>query len=294
MTFGLTDNKFWVEFTSCRYEPSDLKTESELYARELSEKYNNLVLSLSTGLDSQVVLHSFLNQGLELKCAFMSLVGYNQRELEQLKILESKYGFKADVVEIDPIALKSEIIEEAEAHDLRPYQIIHKKFLSMLSPTDTFIQGLEGPDLVFKDGKTFLAEGWNNFEKSRLRAFKLLERPGEIISWERKSEIFTSVMTDAVMTAFLNSKEYFLNNHMVYNGPGTRTVEWDTYIKPILYGRHWKDELCYFPKYGGPEGIDYIIQGPQNKFRENVVYISIERLLHHLTSNHGVKRFVEK
>jgi hypothetical protein len=61
-----------------------------------------------------------------------------------------------------------------------------------------------------------------------------------------------------------------------------------------LYGRHWKDELCYFPKYGGPEGIDYIIQGPQNKFRENVVYISIERLLHHLTSNHGVKRFVEK
>ena len=89
MTFGLTDNKFWVEFTSCRYEPADLKTESELYARELSEKYNNLVLSLSTGLDSQVVLHSFLNQGLKLKCAFMSLVGYNQRELEQLKILES-------------------------------------------------------------------------------------------------------------------------------------------------------------------------------------------------------------
>jgi hypothetical protein len=38
---------------------------------------------------------------------------------------------------------------------------------------------------------------------------------------------------------------------------------WDYYIKPLLYGKYWKDELTYFPKFAGKENIDFINVDPK-------------------------------
>lgn len=298
--FGKEQGKFYVDYTPAKTPVGNLRQESEKYAKELSALGQRNILGLSAGLDSQVVLHSFLSQGLPLETAFLYLPSFNEVEYKQLKLLEDKYQFKSIIVEIDPIAIKDDILSESQDLDIPPNQILHKRFLSQLPSDANFIQGIEGPNIItriinYKPIHYFF-ESFNSFEKSRVRACDTLSRSGQYISWERRSEIMLSILDDDIFKAYLDSSNYIINNTLVYPGETEkpRLIDrWDLYIKPLMYARYWGSELMYFAKYGGPEGIDYIMQGPKHQYTACMLAVPFGKLLAHLKHGLGVMRLYE-
>jgi hypothetical protein len=296
INFGFENNKFFVEYGPCRYLPENIRQEFDKRARELCNFSSKLMLGISSGMDSQAVMHSFCSQGLKIDYAFLYMPGYNEIEYQQLQILIKKYSIDPVIIELDPASIKDELLAEYKKSGIAPNQQIHRKFLSLLPNDRDFIQGIHGPDFFFKDDRIFVVETANSFELSRLIAFRSLERKGKIIGWERTSEILTSLLTDDVVTSLLCSRNYILNNGLVYKDdqPIPLFDYWDLYIKPFLYGKYWKSELEYFPKYQGCEEIDWIMNSRWHDYGKNRVEIPYELLLEHLTSTNGVvKRFYE-
>lgn len=297
INFGFEDKKFYVDYTSCGWPVSNYRDEFKKRAIELSSRSKKLMLGLSSGLDSQAVLHSFYEQNIKIECAFLYQPGFNEIEFSQLKILEKKYNINTIIVEINPYSIKEEIIDLYHKTGITPNQQIHKKFLEKLPEDYDFIQGVHGPDLFYKDSKWFCLETANSFEISRLRAFQFIKRSGKILGWERTGAILLSLLTDDILTSFMNSYNYISNNKLVYkDGSSIPIIDyWDLYIKPFIYGKYWKKELEYFPKFQGCENIDFIMEGPRNNYKKHSTIISYDNLVFHLKKNSGlVKRVYEK
>ena len=190
------------------------------------------------------------------------------------------------------MSVKETVLSLHESLNLPPNQILHKMFLERLPNDTNFLQGAHGPDFFQHDNKWYLFESANSFEISRLRAFQTVNRSGKIIGFERIPEILLSLINDNIVKSFLYSYQYIKNNGLVYeNGEQIPNIDfWDLYLKPFFYGKYWKDELEYFPKYQGCENIDYIINGPKNQYLKNLVAIPYNDLIDFLKSNDSEKR----
>ena len=102
MKYGLDQNdKYWIEYTSLPRSIGNMRQELDLACQRIANE-RKTIISLSSGLDSQVVLHSFVQQGLPHECAFMYHPGFNDSEFQNIKILEKKYNFKCNIIDIDP------------------------------------------------------------------------------------------------------------------------------------------------------------------------------------------------
>jgi len=286
INFGFEQDKFYVYYESCNRPVGNLRQEFETRARNLSIHSKKLLLCLSSGLDSQSVLHSFYSQGIKIDCAFLYQPGFNEVEYTNIKFLEKKYNFTTNIIEINPEQIKHQVLELHKSLDLPPNQILHKLFLEKLPKDLDILQGVHGPDFYRHENKWYLFESANSLEISRLRALQTVERTGKIIGFERTSEIMLSLLDDDILKSFLHSYDYIKNNRLIYdNGDNIPNIDyWDLYLKPFYYGKYWKDELEYFPKYQGCENIDYIINGPKNQYEKNRVFISYEKLLKILKS----------
>lgn len=259
-------------------------------AKILADTLANPVLSLSGGLDSQIVLHSFYEQGIKLDCVFRHFPGYNDNELENISILQKKYNFNLTTVKLDTNALKDSILKEYQQFSIPPNQLLYKHFCSMLPKDLDIIQGFDGPNIHHsKTKKLYYLETYNSFEFSRRRAINLLDRTGKFVSFEKNSNMLLATLNEESMTAFLNTYDYFFNNQV----EGVRIIDlWDVYIKAYIYFKHWKHELEYFPKYQGPEGIDWIIDGPRHEYTKRMISIEVSDLLKHLRFGEAPRQFV--
>lgn len=275
MILNYENDFFSITLTSCGRKIGNVREESEIQAKKLFDENNKIMLALSGGLDSQVVLHSFMSQNLPAECAFLYLIDCNDFEYNNVKALEKKYGFKLTVVELDPFKIKDEMIAEYEETKIPPFQLMHKKFLSLLPKEHTFIQGLDGPDFVTKDKKWYIAQTANSFVNARVRALEMVPRQGRVLSWEKTPEVFLSIIADDVVPAYMQSYPNIINNGLSYanDKPIPIIDHYDLYIKPIIYGKYWKDELEYFSKYQGPEKVNWIMEKKWHQYRKNMAYI---------------------
>jgi hypothetical protein len=292
INFGFEQDKFYIQYDSCDRLVGNLRQEFELRARELHNLNRKLILGLSAGLDSQSVLHSFFSQGLNIDCAFLYQPGYNDIEYKNIKFLEKKYGFKTMVVDIDPIKERERVMHLHQHLTLPPNQILHMIFLERLPKDASILQGIHGPDFLRYNDEWYVFESANSFEISRLRAFLTVERNGKILGFERTPEILLSLLNDDIVTAFLYAHRYIENNKLIYqNGESIPKIDyWDLYLKPFFYGKYWKDEIEYFPKYQGCENIDYIVNGPKNQYTKNLVAIPYHDLINFLRSGDKKKK----
>lgn len=295
MNFGFENDKFYIELTSRSRAVGTMREESDRRARELAEQYSgNFLLGNSGGLDSQSVIHSFVTQGIPLETAFLHLPRYNDNELEQVRIIDKKYNLTTEIISLDPYEIKDEIISTAEALDIpAKNNVLQRKFLSMLPEHYNFIQMVHDPFVYVHPNYSKLSylQGFYLPEIARTRAFASLERSGANIFYGNSEEFLLSIIGDDVYKGALLASRYFDESGLTHPNKYLKTVDrWDMFIKPILYGKYWGDELTYFPKYAGFETVDYL--HGNSKFKQHAVAIEYFELLDFLRTPGAItKRF---
>lgn len=295
MKIGIDNNLFYAEYTVAKRKIGNIREECDLRAIELAKNSSKFMLGMSSGLDSQIIYISFVKQGIPIECSFLYLPGYNDFEYNNLKILENAWKFKTHIIDLDPNSIKDEILEISKQLDIHPNQILQRKFLSLLPDDYDFLQGWDGPLILYKDKKPYYYEGYNSFEISRNRAFNTLNRKGKNILYDRTTECILSMLQDDIMISSTICSEYFEGNKLTkYGSPISIVDRWDYYIKPIMYAKYWGNELFYFPKYAGPEGISYIENAPKHKFKENYIVVPYQQFIKDLTNpNETIKRYYD-
>lgn len=306
MIYGLDENdKFYVEYTSCPEPIGNVRQEMEKSCIKLATE-GKVLISLTSGLDSQVLLHTFHTLGLPYECAFMYHPGYNDFEYNNIKILEKKYNFKCRIVEIDPIPLKEEVEELAIATGIPAEHHIMKKFLAQLPEDMDFCQGIESFDFIFRQGKAYCMESWTAIEVASQRALKQVPRSGKIVCIDRRApfdNFALAYLSDPVVTGYINGLEYIKGNGLVDKDTGEPPpliFSWEYYVKPIIYGLYWGKELEIFPKYVSSEKIDYIMNPSDTRLRHNYknkcVFVPRDELIEHLSDwgSNKTKRYTQQ
>jgi hypothetical protein len=261
MNYGFENNKFYIDITSTSRPHGNMREEHEFRAKEIAESNDKLWVGLSSGVDSQSILHSFHSLGVDATYAFMYFPGYNDNEYKQIKILEKKYNIQAAIFDFDPIKIQAEAEALSKELDVHSYvNIFHTIFLKSIPEYCNFIQMTHDP-FVYVDverNKQYFYQGYYLAEISRDRAFKKVHRSGKTIFWGDYPEFLMSILDDDVYKAAIYTARYFDGNGATVAHKSLKTLDrWDYYIKPIIYGKYWKDELIYFPKFGGQENIPY-------------------------------------
>lgn len=293
MIYGLDEHdKFYVEYTSCTRPIGNVRQEMEIACRRLAE-HKQVMISLSGGLDSQILLHTFHTLGLPYKAAFLYHPGVNDIELHQVQVLEQKYKFKCTIIEMDPYKDQERYTELSIESGLPPEHFLMKDFVSQLPDDMDILQGIDGPDLIFIQGKCYCLEAWNTIALARIRALDLLDRKGSIVTIDRRApfnEFALAYLADPVVDSYINVFSYLQGNTLVEKETGQApgmTVMWEHYVKPIIFGMYWKNELEYFPKFASQWKIDWIYNPTDSRLRHNYreqrVLIERNKLISHLS-----------
>lgn len=259
ITHGFENNKFYIDYRSCSRAAGNMREEHERRAKEIAEDSSKLCVCLSSGVDSQSILHSFYNLGVDFETAFLYLEGYNDNELEQLRILEKKYNITTNIVELDILKIMPYIeLENTRVDTSIKNSILQREFVKQLPDYWDVVQMPHDPFVYVNpdSGNSYFYLGYYSPELSRERAFESMSRKGKYYFWCESPEFTLSILSDETFQAAIHTARYFDGNEVTHPNKYLQTVDrWDYYIKPLIYGKYWKDELIYFPKYGGVEKI---------------------------------------
>lgn len=284
------DGKFYVEYDSCIRPAGSLRSESDARARDLYATNNKIIICTSSGLDSQTALFSFKNQSIPVECAFMYMEGYNDNEYEHIKLLEKKYGHKTEIILIDPIKLKDECISIAEQYDTNPYHALHYKFIEQLPKEYDVVQAIHDPWIITHNNKHYIFNSFYDPEISRYETLIKVPRSGKIQMFGDSSEFFLSSISDPLFDYFLKSHTYFNGNSYM---PMHDVYRYEYYIKPLLYAKHWGDELFYFPKFAGYENISWLRERLTEPKKKKLCAIERNELINFFKNGTGSKRVYE-
>lgn len=293
MNYGFDENNiFYVEYPTVTRPIGTMREETERRAIEIYEENHKVAISLSSGIDSQSILHSFATQGIPFEAFFMLLPNYNNFEYNNIKVLEKKYGFKANVIRIDPIAEREDIEDQAREHDCHPLAILHKKFLSQIPEDYDFLQMVHDPFVyISSTNKFWFVQSYYDMESTKMRIFKTVPRTGKNVMYGNTSEFLLSVIDDEIYKSAVYTHRYFDTNGLKKDGTHLTTVDrYDYYIKPLLYGKYWEDELIYFGKFVGDEEIKYIRNATVD-FRRKGIMVEYSKFINALKSDAGTVRY---
>jgi hypothetical protein len=298
MKYGFDDDNWWIEYSSCRWKPGNMREESDRRAVEIGQTSDKIMLSFSGGVDSQSMLLSFQQQDIPVECAFLYLPGFNDHELKNLRIAEKHYNVKAHIIDIDVYKIKDELESDAAKYDIQINSILQKKFLSLLPENYNFVQMVHDPYVhINLENQPFWFQGYNSFESVRHRAFELADRSGKFIFYGDNSEFLCSILDEEILWSCIHSWPYYRGNGLT-KGPDfphvylETTDRWDYYIKPLVYGKYWKDELLYFPKWAGFENIPFFLT--ELKIREHAMVTPLRPFVDFLKLCNGeTKRYYQ-
>jgi len=234
--------------------------------------FEKLLLSFSKAPTEEIILEKNEGKSLKLK--------------EKIK----------ETIQNQAESTEKEVIQEA---NLLPapwrYVALQKRFINMLPKDYHFIQMIHDPFVyVSPTNRFYYYQGYYLPEISRITGFADLDRTGKYILYGDTTEFLLSMINDDVYRAALKSARYFDGNGVDIPGKNLKTFDrWDYYIKPIIYGKYWGDELIYFPKYRGYENIEYLGVKAAN-VRKHAIHIPYEEIIDFLKTPGGiVKRHYE-
>jgi hypothetical protein len=291
--YGFVDDRFVIKINSSNKSNQTYKEACMSRAEDLYKNLKNPVLAIGGGTDSQVVLNCFYDQNYKIDCVFRYYKNYNTHELEWVHRLQKKYNFNLIQIDIDPDKIQSEILEEYEKTDIHPIELIYKNFISMLPEDFDVIQGIEGPFIVKGKSKLHYLDSYNTYGFLRRRAVEMLDRKGKLINFEKNSDILLATLQDEIYNSFLETYEYFEGHTFTKELKNNLIDQWDLYIKPFLYHKHWKNDIIYFPKYMGSESIPWL-NLYRTFYRQRMILIELQEMKEFLKSGgDNYKEFYE-
>lgn len=291
MEYGFENDRFYVDMKPITRTYGNMREETDYRMRELASVSNNLMLSLSGGLDSQCVLHSCVEQGIPIDCAFMYLPGYNDNEYQNMQIVAKKYGIKPMIIDIDVDSKKEELLEESMRERIYVYSILWKHFLEQLPSNCDLVQMTHDPycrGAVDGSKQMQYVMGLHLPDITRDRAMKLANHNGKFYHVCDSSEFLLSILDDDIFKSYVYAYDYYAGNGLYKQSVDLKKYDcWDYYVKPMFYGKYWRDELIYFPKFVGFENVDYLIEGPKDFTMEHCIIVDYFKFVDSLKQTNG-------
>lgn len=306
MIYGFENNKFYIDMPTISRPVVNMRDENDRRAVEIAGMCDKITLGMSTGVDSQAMLHSFVTQDIPVECVFLYTPGYNDIEYQRIPLIEKRWGVKVQILDLDVMKYEDEIVDYCNTEHMSPINSVHRLFLKHLPENANLVQMIHDPFVYVSTTKELYYYQWyNSPEISRPRASEGLTRSGKYIAYGDTIEFLYSILNDDTFKGALYSNEYFDGNGLTKPGVDVHLLtsdRWDYYIKPIIYGKYWRDELIYFPKFGGWEHLpfmrddytrlnrDYLSAWP----REHGTMMKYWKLLEHMGNMNGpTKRYFE-
>ena len=245
------ENKLWCAFTRAQREPDDFSTEvtrvSAVLAEEASKLNRKLIVCLSGGMDSEVVVKGCIKAGIDFEAiTFRFTGGKNGHELVFVERFVKKHRIKHRYYDINPVAwIKTPEFEDlfhgsqAASLTLMP----HMKLLNYIWQELNGVPVLGNGDLYLEnDG------GWNYVELEYMLSwyrhalrFGIL---GGIGFFQHTPEIVLSMLREPKIMKLGRNQDAYAN----------KVYETSRYVKYAIYRRFWPD-LEMRPKFGGAEMV---------------------------------------
>lgn len=316
---GDDDNGFYIEFKSKSRKVGNVRQEFEIQAQQLYKENHNIVLAISGGLDSQVMLHSFLCQGLKVNTSFMYMPSYNDNEFLYVKKLDEKYNIETEIIKLNPMDFYNHFCLQSIEHDIiNKYSLLFAYYMSLMPEDYTFVQH-SGPNLKYEiwknlnDKQIYHRLGYQSNDISKMRAFNLYNKKNKPVLFSHFGEHLLSVFQDEIFISGLYASDFWPDvngkksqeldklkqNEEVFK----RCTMYDPFLKGIIYGKYWKDELEYFPSstlsmhklefYGH---LGYSTGENRKKILDTTVLIPMDELYNVLDSDESIskKYFLKK
>jgi hypothetical protein len=303
MTYGFDNDIFYIDMPTISRPVINMREENDKRALEIAHMSNKIYLGMSTGVDSQAMLHAFRTQDIPVECVFMYLPGYNDVEYNRIPLVEQRWGISIHILDMDVMKLEPEIINYANKERMSPITVVHRLFAQMLPDDVDLVQMIHDPFVYVSTKKElYYYQRYNSPEFSRPRAIEDLGRSGKFIAYGDTIEFLYSILNDDTFKGAFYANEYFDGNGLIKPGVDIHlqtSDRWDYYIKPIIYGKYWRDELLYFPKFGGWENIPFMkgiyagetLEDDSEKWsREHGILMKYHNLLNHLSVINGAAK----
>lgn len=281
MNFGFENGKFYIDHYPCKRSHGNLKEEHNNRTFELAQTGSKFILSCNGNIDSQAILYTFYKYDIPIETAFMYLPKYNDQEYGYIKILDKKYNRKTWIVDLDPYKVKEEILETSLKLNLsNRYDLLIKKFLSLLPNDYDFIQTVQRPSVILSNHKPYLIQSYNMPEITRMRAVEELNRKGKNIFYNNSSEFLMSIINDEIFRSSISSFLYYDGNGLTHTNTKLKIIDkFEYYVKPLIYAYYFRDELIYFPKFTGLEKIDYLQEDNSSITKNHTIAIDYRKFL---------------
>ena len=292
MRYGFENNQFYVELDSCRYQPSDYRTELGRALQTIYKKNPKIAISMSGGIDSQILAVTLKEHSIPFESYFFYMPGHNDNERDNLQHIEKKFGIKVHILTANPLDIRKEIDRVAFELDVHPNHSLHRYFFAQI-PEDYEIlqQAVWTPDICTDGATMYLYYSYHGAHIAKQRAVESLGRSGGYHNFNELPELFLSYLNDPISRAFITSWPYFKHNGLQRKGSPV-SLDWafDYYVKPLMYANLWPDELIFFPKY---QGIEKLTFWHKLYAKEKVVTIAYFDYIKFLEHKFQTKRFYQ-
>jgi len=248
-----------VRYLSPSRKFSNLRDELNNDARLINQKYGKVYLAFSSGVDSQVILRCFIDIKGEFEPFFIHYTNYNTNELEQVRQAEKFYNIKIKILDIDIDSYK----DQWEQRRLNENHLtcIHYPFEwaseILPNPWPIVMSGANEPTLIENlNDKIYI---WHNIQESEMFRFRLMTKYRTILDFPYSAESLSAYYCDNIIKTYCHVNSYYFRNNLFVK---KKSGEFDfvrerfsVYLKTLIKGKEFKDEIIWFPKLTGYENF---------------------------------------
>jgi hypothetical protein len=232
--------------------------------KDLREEFNNdaltlgkegpVYISFSAGVDSQIIARCFIDMKIDAEFVFLYIKNHNEQEYQQVIECEKYWGISVKKIELDLKKFKTKWIKDNQSNPVD--SLVQYPFLYLSSQLEEswpiVTQGKSEPALVGINPNKIAV--YHNFYEAMELRFNLMNRYRTVYDFPFSPEAIASYYTDDNMKTFASTIKYFGNNNLQFEGaPVQYNQYYNTYAKPFVKGKYFKNDILWFSKLTGAE-----------------------------------------
>ena len=282
----ITDDGFAVRYTAPSRKYGTLRTEFEKDALAISKKYGKVYVGFSSGVDSQIILKSFIDQKLEVIPVFMHTVGYNDLEFARVKECEDFYKIKIHVYNVYIDDYKDQWLKD-DSNPMLFYPL--KVMVDQLSDSLPIVmQGAVEPSIV-RNSKS-IPVIYHNKNEGMIVRHNLLSTSRPILDFPYSPEAVASYYTDPNLKLFCQTLNYYYTEGLT---DSDILNLYNAHAKAFVKGQYYRNEILWFDKLSGHENYpDWILDPVYDK--TNRILVPYNELVSFLETTNGATKTFNK